>query len=208
MRGVNRLALAVCALGIAIACEAQAQAPEVSPPKPYVQRDVCPFECCTYGTWIPRRPLRVFALERDTTHVAFTLARGDSFTAVTGNVHVLRLGEARVLKAFRLLGTDRATGSERSIPLARGDRIVIVDYYSEGGVQIWCRDQMLDVDDEDWLAPSYGGGASTDTRARLVHALVSEWWVHVHARDGRDGWLRMSEDPDEPLEVDGADLCG
>jgi hypothetical protein len=171
-------------------------------PVPFIARNVCPFECCIYGTWVPRRPLRIFARERDTSRVAFTLARGDSFEAVTGNVHVLRPGIAVVRRAFSLDGTG---GSLRAVP---GDRMYLLDQGGEGAVHVWCKGQFVWTSDEFFYFDESTPRGDPARVTRLLRDVESEWWVQVRARDGRSGWLRMSDDPYEPMEVDGADPCG
>jgi hypothetical protein len=168
-------------------------------PHSYVARDACPFECCTYGTWVPRRPLRVYARERDTTRVTFILAVGDSFQAVTGNVHVLRPGIAVARRAFSLEGTDR---------VAPGDRIYLLDSAGEGAQHVWYRGRFLWTSDEYFYFATDVPKSDPARVTRLLRDVESEWWVQVRARDGRRGWLRMNEHPDEPFEVDGADPCG
>jgi hypothetical protein len=162
---------------------------------PYVARHACPFECCVYRRWRAVSPLRVFVAERDTSHVAFTIAPGDSFEALTGDVYVIGAGVARVLSAHAL----RIGGAR--IALARGDSLALLDYEGEGGYRAWVRGHVTEVGQDDIALT--GKDPQRKEWLRFERAPVTEWWVQIRTADRRDGWLRMDDDQD----VDNADAC-
>src|SRR5262245_29684365 len=72
------------------------------PPHPFVSTSTCPGELCRYGEWTACGVLRVFATERDTSKVTFTIPKGERFVALDGNVHVLRPGVVRARHRFAI----------------------------------------------------------------------------------------------------------
>jgi hypothetical protein len=194
----------------ALGAEAAAAAPARTPPTrhrparvhrrptltlPYVAHRVCPFECCVYRRWRALSRLRVYAGERDTAQVAFTIAPGDSFEALTGDVYVLRPGTASVLDAHVLrLGGVR-------IALARGDSIPLLDYEGEGGYRAWVRGHATAVGEDDFALSDRA--PERLQWLRFVRGPETEWWVRIRTEDGQDGWLRMDDDQD----VENADAC-
>jgi hypothetical protein len=165
------------------------------PPIPYVSRDACPFECSTYGQWTAVAPIRVYSKERDTRQVAFTIQKGDTFRAVTGNVHVLQPGIARVLKSF----------SDGNTSYAAGDTIWLLVYEGEGMHVVWYRGTEAGYIDEncEW-PPCDPNATSKDALTRLLRAPRTEWWVEVENHRGQTGWIKMPRDGPLP---DGCDGC-
>jgi hypothetical protein len=171
------------------------------PPLPYVAIGACPFECCTYGTWVARRELHAFELERDASGPRFNIPARDSFEAITGNVHVLRAGVVRAIRTGMTLSVNDST-----IHVPKGARFHLLDYFGEGGWRAWYRGRVVTADEFEWVRWKTNGDA--DSLAVVESWPVYEWWVKVRTRSGRTGWILMSRDPEEPIEVDGADPCG
>jgi len=202
----------VLALAAAFAVPAHAaatRAPGARKPLPrsFLARNVCPFECCVYRRWAARRPLRVFAREGGGGAPAFTIAAGDSFDALTGNVHVPRTGLARVLRAFQF-----GSGNDR-VHLVPGDRLALLDEGGEGTTHVWIdgKESWLELDA---LADtSAHGGPRARPYVRILRRGVSAWWVHVRALDGREGWFQADAPgpdgaPRDDFPFDNADDCG
>lgn len=167
---------------------------------PYVARNVCPFECCTYRRWAARRSLPAYRAERDTAHVVFTIARGDSFDAIAGDVYVLRPGIARAMQS-RPYERDSVLAS-----LPVGARIELLDYGGEGGYRAWVRGRFTGIGEDDWCAPNAKPGE--DCWFRLEREPTTEWWVRIRARDGREGWILPDNGPaDDESAVDNSDAC-
>ena len=171
---------------------------------PYVQRNVCPFECCQYGMWLTQTPLRAYQIEGDTTILAFTIASGDSFTALSGNVHMERPGMVIVTKPIY-----------EFIP---SDTLYTLSYFGEGYINVFRNgkttevemfwgpvfeeDTCININDPKWA--QYSGV--------LVERALMIWWVHIHYWDGREGWLRLVNTTNSGFrldeEIDGMDACG
>jgi hypothetical protein len=209
------------AFGLAHAAPARAlsmRAPNPPFPQTWIARGVCPSECCAYRRWSARRALPVYAVEGRADRPAFTIARGDSFDALTGNVHVTRTGIARILRSF-VIPEEHG----RLIALA-GERFALFEYDGEDSWHAWLHGSECWID-VDWLlhptATTDEGGYSVydrPTRRRGVRALApflrmvrepkTEWWVHVRARDGREGWLWVDPRDNEETPVGNSDACG
>jgi len=200
------------ALVLALAAPAHGAATKPPParkplPRAFVSRGACPFECCVYRRCAARRPLPVFAREQGSGVPAFTIAAGDSFDALTGNVHVPRTGLARVLRAFQF-----GSGADR-VHLVPGDRLALLDEGGEGTTHVWIdgKESWLELDA---LADtSAHGGPRARPYVRILRRGVSAWWVHVRALDGREGWFQAdAPGPDgartEDFPFDNADDCG
>jgi hypothetical protein len=96
--------------------------------------------------------------------------------------------------------------NDSTIYVAKGERFHLLDYFGEGAWRAWYRGRIVTAGESDWVRWKENGDA--DSLATVESWPVTEWWVRVRTRSGRTGWLRMSDDPDEPMEVDGADPCG
>ena len=140
------------------------------PPIPFIEHGSCPFEGCQFGQWITQTPLRAYAQEGDTSHVSFTLQPADTFTALTGNLHIERPG---------LVLVRRDQGQYR-----RGDTVYVLSYSGEGFHNIWHRGEERNVE-----AFWHSEGDSTETFAEIVRQPVMFWWVNVLSRQGQKGWL-------------------
>jgi len=164
---------------------------------PYVSRHACPFECCVYRRWSAVSRLRVYAAERDSGHVAFRIAAGDSFEALTGDVYVVHPGTARVLLAHSLrIGRAR-------VALAAGDSVTVLDPMGEGTYRAYFKGHLTEVFEHDFVPPDPQQAEPTGEWLRMERAPDIEWWVRIRTLDGQEGWLRMDEDQ----QVDNADSC-
>jgi len=174
-------------------------------PLPLVEYNVCPYEGCQYGRWITRSPLKVFAREDDSSEIVVNLAPGDSFTALSGNIHMEMPGMVIV---------TRDTGQFK-----RGDTVFTLSYTGEGWYDVWYKGQSpwiemfwttdfegrtnkFDIDDTLW----------NDVAGILVHRALMIWWVRVRLPSGQEGWLRLVNTTDSGFrteeEIDGTDMLG
>ncbi len=169
---------------------------------PYIQKKVCPFECCQFGKWISKSPLKVYANEGDATRVSFTIAPGDSFIAVTGNVHMMRPGIVVVTKPVA--------------PFSPGDTLYTLAYRGEGFIDVWHRGKLENIE-MFWgpMSESSSPAIKSPRGSRYSGVLVSKphmiWWVQITCRDGRSGWLKLVNTSDSGFSleesIDGMDGC-
>lgn len=158
------------------------------PPEPYVDRGVCPFECCVYREWIAHAPIRAYARERDTTSVAFTLAEGERFQALTGNVHLDTIGVAVVRRPVTWKEGPDSIG--RFEP---GDTVYVLSYLGEDHFRMWHRGRIVE-DFRFW--PYTDERPSGAPEGVLLREPREDWWAQVRNAAGQVGWLHMSADGD------------
>ena len=159
------------------------------PPEPYRDEGICPFECCVYREWIAHAPLQVYRAERDTTAVAFTLAPGERFKALTGNVHLDRVGVVAVQRP--VTWREGPDSVERFEP---GDTVYVLSYLGEDHYRIWYRGRVVE-DLRFWTYPEEP--EPEKAMGDLLREPQADWWVNIRSRHGPRGWLHMSKDGDK-----------
>jgi hypothetical protein len=169
------------------------------PPDVLVREGACPFECCTYGEWTSTSAIPLFAAERDRSQVVDTIPAGATFTALTGNVHVVGLQLVILTDTLRIWtsavdGNTSPSGEREFLP---SDTLVVLDHVGEGFYNIWHDGEVRQVE---WFWWERQDGSSP---ARVVGDQETEWWVRAETGDGAVGWIPM----DEIDGVRGADAC-
>ncbi len=166
------------------------------PTEPYIEQGVCPFECCTYREWTATDSIVVYKAE-GSTDTSFLMLPADSFTAVTGNVHLIHVGVVFIRQPME-------TEAEDSFPQARlsvGDTVYVLSYRGEGWYDVMIAGKVRHLPafwDDRRESPR-----PTDRPGRLLREPEDIWWVQVRTHNGRTGWIRMDH-----AEVSGSDGCG
>lgn len=155
---------------------------------PWVERDVCPFECCTYGAWTARAPLYLTDEPDVDAPVRRTIESGETFTALGGDVHVLEPGTAVVLE-----GRDM---------YADGEHLWVFSYRGEGNWDVWVSGDLVTMP---LLVDRDAKGDPEEPAILLETPPRTRWWVEIVDGEGTPGWVLM--DPND-LRVAGADSCG
>ena len=155
------------------------------PKVPFIQRDICPFECCQYGKWTARSPLMAFKREGDDSNISFTIRTGEEFTAISGNVHIVKLGIIVINKAVGVFN--------------KGDEIYILSYRGEGEYDLWFNGNKLRNTADVWA------------HGTLKQSPKFIWWVAIINKDGQQGWLKIRNISNNGFQtedkVDGYDSC-
>lgn len=178
---------------------------QATPPIPLIDKGACPFECCRFGRWVSQSFLRAYRAEGDTAQLAFTIASGDTFIAITGNVHMDRPGMVVVTKPV--------------LSFSPGDTIYTLTYTGEGSIDIWSHGTIANIE-MFWRGNDDLDSAIVDINADrwkrysgvLVVRPVMIWWVQIQRADGLTGWLRLVNTTSDGFgvdeRIDGMDACG
>jgi hypothetical protein len=142
------------------------------PPALFVDRDACPGECCTYGSWRAERATTLYATPSVAAKVVGRVEAGSVVDALTGEVHT-KAGKFVVRKA--------------SEPYRAGDVIWVYTYLGEGGYRVWRAGKM--AVEEISVQP---GHENPDDWGHFERVPVSTWWIHLRGPDGREGWTNAS----------------
>ncbi len=154
------------------------------PALPFIQRGVCPFECCQFGRWRTHATLHVYETEGDTSRILFNLAVGDTFRALTGNVHMDRVGVVIVTK--------------RVNSYMPGDTVYTLSYRGEGLIDVWHQGKVQQVDIF-WSGDDEADSSNVDVHdprwkdfsGVLLTKPIMIWWVNVLLPNGQTGRLRL-----------------
>jgi hypothetical protein len=168
-------------------------APRPSPPRvPYESSGVCPFDCCTYGTWSVQVDTNLLAEHRDGAPVAFSVRRGTKVQAMTGVVVTSRFGRAVVRRPTALDGVE----------VTPRDSIVVLHYVGEGFWKLWVRGKLVEdqVHDVESIC-GFDKGVPVGCAVQILEKPRTVWWVKIRSR-GRVGWTRQVD------HFDGMDACG
>ncbi|MGH7517074.1 MAG: hypothetical protein ACREOC_06345 [Gemmatimonadales bacterium] len=172
---------------------------QLQPPEPFIDRGLCPFECCTYREWTARTPVRVVGQEGEPGPTRFTLRPGERFTALGGNVHLPRAGIAIAVDTVTMDGDS----VHPPVLLRPGDTVYVLTYLGEGMYHVWYQGAVRETFGF-WPAPDEDTTrAGTPYPGRLLRSAEEHWWVQVRTAGGERGWVLM-----DSVDVSGSDLCG
>ncbi len=179
-----------CAVFLCSIVYAQDDKPNV----PYIQNNVCPFECCQYGKWIAKSRLKAYKTEGDSSTIAFTIKPGEQFTAIKGNVHVVKLGIVVITESFDIF--------------SKGDNVFVLSYKGEGFYDVWYKGKVLKDIEQFW--PDELSKQTGKSRSKQLPEMI--WWVLVKNEAGKQGWLMLKNISNNGFllneRIDGMDACG
>lgn len=180
------LKAAAAVLTLSLALPAMAQTPTPTPPTvPFESKGVCPFECCTYGTWTVQTDTDILVDRTPGAAVAFRVHRGERVEGVTGVVVTTTLGRAVVRRPVSL-GVE-----SEPIAVRPGDAVYILHYRGEGYWTFWARGRI----DSDQIAGKDDGcadhaGESVSCAVQITEEPRTTWWARIR-RGRREGWTRQ-----------------
>lgn len=197
----------VVLLAAVLACSESGDRPAV----PYVLENVCPFECCTYGTWTARERIPVYERPADGDgEMDAHLEKGQSFEATRGQVITREAGRVSVHKPDTLIKMyDDSAGEYRSwedrlvTPVPPGDTIFVLSPLGEGIWTVWYEGETYRENGMSWRFGRRPETRSRDeVRATFEKKPTTEWWVRVRTDEIGTGWVLR-----EGVRVEGADAC-
>jgi hypothetical protein len=134
--------------------------PAFAAPRVYIDRGACPFECCTYGQWSVLANTVLFDKAEGTQPVA-KVSKGQSVTAVTGEVHLVPAPMKVVFEHGRFHVGDQAN---------------LLTNEGEGVMKVWLNGAISEEDvwfvgDSKWQDWGDAGGK----RLTCVHPRKECW---------------------------------
>jgi hypothetical protein len=156
----------------------------------FVDRDVCPFECCQYGDWTSTEPIVLRARPDESAEILARIDAGSVVQAITGEVHTLP-GRFKVKKD--------------SPRYRAGDVLLILTYRGEGTFRIQFNGRIYSEE----FAFGPGDDGYSDDECTEVPSCIgvlevrpeSKWWALVR-HSGTEGWVLVEDN------FSGTDACG
>ncbi|MFZ0592290.1 MAG: hypothetical protein WAM39_17650 [Bryobacteraceae bacterium] len=147
------------------------------PPQLYISKGACPFECCTYQTWIANRTVAL--VDHPGGKVIAQVRKGEEVQGITGEVetHPLRF-------QIKEKGLDF---DKRTEPVPVGSTVYLLHPVGEGFWLVWFNGKIIQMD------PEYVGPGPE-----------YQWWAKVKTKSGHIGWVRMNA---KDLSFDNVDRC-
>lgn len=160
-----------------------------TPPNPYENWGVCPFECCTYREWTADADVAVHEKRSKQSPVMFYLRRDESFDALTGVVITENPAAIKVEQAVRdgyIDGSD-----EPQLSLKPGDVVYMLTPLGEGAYLFWYKGKVYQA----------GTVAMQGNPGIEGKGMTLTWWKQVRNKAGKIGWTQSDR-------FRNADACG
>jgi hypothetical protein len=185
VKGSLLTAIALSSLSLATLTGAQSQ-----PPKLFVDKGACPFECCTYRKWKTEKTTVAYEQPNKRSKQIGKFVAGQTVRALTGEVRTV---PSRFI-------VKHAQGKYKI-----GDVLWVYTYLGEGHFKVWFNGRLYDE------GLDVGTNKGGDTRncdedktcfGELDRDVRMTWWVKIKSPAGWIGWTN------EPDNFSGADSCG
>lgn len=161
--------------------------PKEQPPSPYIAKDACPFECCTYRQWEVLKDT-VLMDRPEGKKIVGKAQKGSKVAAVTGEVHLVPLPINIV---------------HDHPPFSKKDLVFMLDSLGEGHYNYW-KDGKSDSGEifvqEYCLKPSADCWAEHYLPESKQQKIL--WWVLIRLPNGVAGWSAL------PENFGNKDACG
>jgi hypothetical protein len=151
-----------------------------TPNLPYFDRGACPFECCTYRTWIARNNVSLRKEMRTASPLLFSIKKGERVNAITGVVITSKAGIVEVIQDTKIGGLNIKSGS----------KLYTLTYLGEGFYKIWYKGKI------------YEESVEGEKAFKIVSQPKAVWWVKIKNKKGQIGWTNLSD------SFDDQDACG
>lgn len=151
------------------------------PPKIYIDKGACPFECCIYRDWTVNQNTPLLD-QPNGKKIVGRVKKGEKIKALTGEVHTVPQ-TLEVVFDYKQYKT--------------GDVLYLLTYLGEGSNKVWFRGKVYD---EDLFfihnaAVKYTGcdHPSEKCWGRLKTEKNSTWWIQIEFNHGKKGWTKESQ---------------
>jgi hypothetical protein len=146
------------------------------PPKIYIDKGACPFECCTYREWCVTKNTPLYSAVEGKNVVGEAKA-GTKVNALTGEVHVI---PAKVT-----VKTEHGTYHP-------GEIFYVLTYEGEGSYKVW-RNGEVTSDGDVYELFDNGSPKLRQHWGESKSKPQSTWWVKIKLRDGKEGWTKETD---------------
>jgi len=155
-------------------------------PQSYIDKGACPFECCSYRQWSVLADTVLYDHANGARPIA-KLAKGQSVTAVTGEVHLV----PTPMKVVFAHGRFHV-----------GDQAYLLTNEGEGVMKVWMDGTISEEDvwfvgDSKWQDWGDTDGKrmtcahpSKQCWGRIADLPDAEWWILIKTPDGELGWTK------------------
>ena len=160
----------------------QTPADQAAPVLPFYDWKACPFEGCTYGKWVARKPTTAYTTWKAVRQSVMQILAGDAVTALDGVVITTVPGTIRM---------DRDLPAEN---LKQGDTILTYAYRGEGFSAVWFKDKYyaeFDISFARW-PDGYGCGGA-HCAATYLDLGKKDWWAEVKLESGQTAWIDLKD---------------
>jgi hypothetical protein len=147
-----------------------------APPKIYIDKGACPFECCTYREWTVTADTVLFD-RPDKTKPVDQVLKGKSVKAVTGEVHVFPTPFKVVFAQGRF---------------HVGDTAYLLTYEGEGFYKVWFRGGISE-EEVHFTSAHACVHPSEECWGRIEKEYVSDWWILIKTPRGKQGWTNQAD---------------
>lgn len=157
----------------------------LEPPKIYIDKGACPFECCTYREWTVERDTPLYSSIGGKKVIA-TAKLHQKVTAITGEVHVV---------------PTKILVKEEHEKYKPGDIIYLLTYEGEGSYKIWDKGEVIS-NGEVYELFDNGSPKLRKYWGKPLSKPQSTWWVRIKVPGGKEGWTK------ETKNFGNMDACG
>jgi hypothetical protein len=136
----------------------------IAPPTPYIDKGACPFEGCTYRTWVAKKQVHLVARPGSNQEVG-VVHPGEHVVGITGEVHSMPI----LVHAAQNVPDPRKPDH---VLIPKGTAFYVIHYLGEGYWLCWYNGQLTQVE-------------NFSDRGPFPKAT---WWVDVRTSSGLTGW--------------------
>ncbi len=151
----------------------------------FVDRGVCPFECCVYRQWTVRSDTALYDQPGGTKRVG-KVRKGETVNAIGGEVRVTPTPMTVIFEHGRF---------------HVGDRVYLLTYLGEGSMKVWSNGQ-ISVEEVPFIQswrPEADNVWPTCTRpsagcwGRIEKREPFDWWILIKTGQRKRGWTKQYE---------------
>ena len=157
------------------------------PPSVFINQGACPFECCTYQKWNPRKNITAYEKPDLNAKVLGIFKKGSTVVGLTGVVQA---------HANPFVVEKQTKSINRKHTYLPGDTLWAYDYLGEGSFNVWFKGEIY----QEHLALSANNkleghceSGRTDCWGHLAKRYNAPWWVKVKSAEGWVGWTDQTE---------------